>query len=281
MKYMRGKTGKVLAIGVAMIASTIIVATYVSVERSRVADSAWNWLHADAIAYRLDPTAERALEIANYYFNWYGDGAYDLEKAKFYYREALKRDPHINTPWYQLARIDFLEGKFRSAIYKVNKQIALHSDPADPFYDRAHYVRGLTYGYIGRYKRAEADFLGLIERHGDHSHWAYYVDLGWFYFSEGKFEALKEVSLTGVRHYPDNPWVLSNLGLAHLNLEEYDEAERVLNFALREANKLSIDDWQSAYPGNDPALADQGLREMIAAIEGNVALAVDNMSTVE
>ena len=257
----------------------LLVSGLVYVNKVHVADLVWHGFRAGKVAYTLDPTAERARTIGDYYFNWSGEGAYDLEKAKFYYNEALLLDSNTNGPWYQLARIDFLEGNFHSAIYKFNKQIRLHSDTQDPFYDRAHYVRGLTYGYMKLFDRAETDFLGLIERNGESSHWAYYVDLGWFYFSQGKFEELRQISEQGVQYYPDNPWILSNLGLALLNLGEPEKAVPSLEKALEEAEKLTIDDWERAYPGNDPRLAEQGLNEMIKALNDNLILAVDKSSS--
>ena len=258
--------------------AVVIVVGGIYFSRAPIANETWDQFRLAEISFFLDPTAERAFAIGNYYFNWNLEGAYDLEKARSYYQEALTRDPHISGPWYQLARIDFLEGEFNDAIFKLNEHITLHPDPDEPFFNRAHYVRGLTYGYVGRYESAEKDFLELIARTDEKAHWAYYVDLGWFYFSQGKFNELGSVSAEGLERYPDNPWILSNLGLALMNLN-HAEALPVLTFALEEAKKLTLGDWERAYPGNDPRLATQGLSEMRAVIEENLALVVDKQKT--
>lgn len=244
------------------------------VERMRIADALWEEFRLGTVAYFLDPTADRAFAMGNYYFNWNFEGAYDLERAEYFYQEALGHNPNLSGPWYQLGRIDFLKGNFDAAVFKLNRQINLHPDVREPFYNRSQYVRGLTYGYMERYDRAEKDFQDLLERTEEDAHWAYYVDLGWLYFSQGKFKELGQASAEGIVHYPNNPWILSNLGLALMNLDQ-PEAVFVFEFALEEANKLTLDDWQRAYPGNDPRLAAQGLSEMIAAIEENLVIAVD------
>ena len=241
-------------------------------QRAVMADYLWGEYRLADVSYYLNPSARRAFEIGNYYFNWDFEGAYDLETARFYYQEALTHDQSISGPWYQLGRIDFLEGDFSAAILKFDQQIAAHPDTEDVFFDRAHYMRGLTYGYMRQFTLAERDFMELLERSGEDAHWAYYVDLGWIYFSQGKFEELGDVSSEGVMRYPDNPWILSNLGLALMNLG-YVEAAPVFAFALEEAQKLTVSDWERAYPGNDPRLASQGLSEMVAAIEENLAAA--------
>ena len=49
----------------------------------------------------------------------------------------------------------------------------------------------------------------------------------------------------------------------------------MLGRALEEAKKLNERYWEKAYPGNDPRVAAQGLKEMLQAIESNLSLVGD------
>lgn len=80
------------------------------------------------LSLAINPDARFTLYLGNYYFNVYGDGVYDLVRAEKFFYKALELDPRVPDAWHQLARIDFLRGKFRSALDKINWQIELHGD---------------------------------------------------------------------------------------------------------------------------------------------------------
>jgi len=214
--------------------------------------------------------AELAVWVGNYYFNVYGDGVYDLVKAEQYFKRALELDPRVPDAWHQLARIDFLRGYFNSALHKVNQQLELHGDS---FMD-SYYLRGLIYGYSGKFEEAEADFKTFIAWRP--VSWAAHNDLAWVYFQAGEYERARQMAEEGLVLHPSNPWLLTMYGVSLLNVEEREKAHAVFERALKEAQKLTQNDWERAYPGNDPAVAGQGLAEMIEAIKKNLALtAVD------
>lgn len=214
--------------------------------------------------------AELALKAGNYYFNVYGDGVYDLEKARDYFNLALDLDPNVPDAWHQLARIDFLEGDFYNALKKINKQLEIHRDSLMP----AYYVRGLIHGYARQFKKAEKDFIIFLKY--DPKNWATHNDLAWIYFQMGDYENTETIARKGLRWAPDNPWLLNILGVSLLNLNSKEEAHMILKKALENAKTLTETDWHKAYPGNNPTVAVAGIRAMIKTIEFNIALVVDN-----
>lgn len=259
--------------------TSLLVGALLFFYRIEVGTMIWNTLRLDTLALPLSNDAELAVEIGNYYFNTYGDGMYDLEKAERYFKQALEIDSRAPLAWYQLGRIDFLNGRFFSAIEKFNKNIELHNSIENQAVMRTHYMRGLTYGYMKWFESAEADFLRLLGWHKDKpptpEEWALYVDLSWIYFQQGKYEEIEELTKEGLARFPDNPWVLNMRGLSLINLNRSSEAQPLFEKALEEAQKLTEEDWARAYPGNDPRIAAQGLASMITSLEFNFLLTVD------
>lgn len=214
--------------------------------------------------------AELALKIGNYYLNGDGDNVYDLEKAREYFNLALALDPNVPGAWHQLARMDFLEGSLYNALEKINKQIEIHGENFMPSY----YVRGLIYGYVKQFKKAEEDFLKLLE--WDSKNWTAYNDLAWIYFQTGEYEKAKKIARRGLEANQDNPWLLNILGISLLNLSSKKEAAGILEKALEKAKNLTEEDWYKAYPGNDPTIARAGIEGIIRTIELNLNSIAEN-----
>lgn len=209
--------------------------------------------------------ADLAMFIGNYYFN---GGNYDLGKAKAAFEKALRIDSSVLGPRYQLARVYFLNGDYAGALDFINEELKLHPD-----FKRSHYVRGLIYGYNGDLARAEEDFKMFLE--WDPRSWAGYNDLAWIYFRQGNYLKVKETALTGLQWNSDNPWLLTSYGVAMLNTGERKTAGAILTKALSAAQKLTLEDWQKAYPGNHPSIAPEGLNTLIGTIRKNIQLTVD------
>jgi len=246
--------------------------------RAELGSVLWKTFRLAQPAILLNEDAQLALDIGNYYLNAGNTGVYDLEKAQKYFNKSLEIDPSISGPWLKLGTIDFLGGYFWSAIAKFNKQLEFHGDMNARFFMRTHYMRGLTFGYIGFLGDAKADFLNLLVWNKgleNETSWAYYNDLAWIYFQMGDYQRTEEVAEEALLSYPDNPWLLNMRGVALLNLERKDVARTILSRAIEEGRKLTEEDWKRAYPGNDPRLAGQGLSAMIEALEFNLSLAVD------
>lgn len=210
--------------------------------------------------------ANKILVRGNYFFNVYGDGVYDLQKAAHYYEAALRIDPTVPDAWHQLARIDFLNGDFDEALVKINKQLELHGDS----FMASYYIRGLIYGFMKEYDHAESDFKTFLT--WDPKNWAALNDLAWVYFSQGRYTETADVAASGLSFAPTNPWLLTMRGVALLNMGQTDEARALLQEAQQQARQLTTRVWSYAYPGNDPRLAGEGVEQMRAVIAANLAL---------
>ena len=210
--------------------------------------------------------AELAMQIGNYYF---GRGGYDLERAERGYQKALRAQPGILWGHYQLARIHFVRGDYEKALEEISGELA-----ANPQNLRSLYVRGLIYGYRSYPEdlaKAEEDFRRFTQ--WAPKEWAGYNDLAWILAKESKHKEAKQAIETAFRQVPEadrNPWLWNSLGVAELNLRAYSEAKRSFEKAKALAEKLSVRDWRSSYPGNDPASAEAGLAAFRAAIEENL-----------
>lgn len=234
-------------------------------------------LQQEPISVVEPPTGLSDFDLGQYYFNHgdHADGAYDLKKARQYYEAAIASDPKgYNLVWYQLGRIDFIEGKFLSALYKFDKQIEYFGDEIPNVY----YMIGLTYGYKARQSGEEEDWERGAEGFKKYiefdptSPWAR-VDLSWIYFAQGKYEEMIEPLEEGLLHNPENAWLLNMYGLALMNTERREEALQEFLKAREAASKLTTEDWGKSYPGNNPADWEQGLSEFRTAISKNIELA--------
>ncbi len=210
--------------------------------------------------------ADSLFNKGNYYF---GSEAYDLGKAQNKYEWALKIYSQAQGPHYQLARIYFLKADFSRALDEINTEIKNFPD-----FKRSYYVRGLINGYAKNFPQAISDFEEFLK--WDEKSWAAHNDLAWIYFQTGDYENAEKISREGLQWNPDNPWLLNSLGTALLNLNEKKEAKNAFKKALAGAQKLTPSDWQRAYPGNNPVIAEEALRKMVENIEFNLSLIVNN-----
>ena len=203
------------------------------------------------------------LAIGNSHF---GSGrVYDIKKAEKAYIEAIKLDPNLFEPHYQLGRIHFINGKFTSALIEVEKTLAL-----DPEFKHAYYLRGLVYGYQGNLDNAIIGFEEFIKR--DDVNWAGYNDLAWVYFKKGDYVKVKEVAGKGLERGAGSPWLNNMYGTALMNLGERKEAKKYFEVALQIAEAMKPADWGGSYPGNNPVIYQQGLEETKNVIRHNLAL---------
>ncbi len=222
------------------------------------------------------PDTDDPFALGQYYFNEGDpvDGAYDLVKARHYYEEALRNDPAGNSAaWYQLGRIDFLEGKFDAALYKFAKQTQYFEDQNPNVY----YMIGLVNAYKARetkkeedWQKAEEAFQKFLTYFPDNP-WGS-TDLSWVHFMQGAYEEMKPVLEKALEISPHNPWLLNMYGLALLNTDKKTEASEYFVRAKEEAEKLTVEDWGRSYPGNDPNSWRAGLEEFLTAIERNLRL---------
>lgn len=252
-------------------AASLIAALSLFAYRDQAARIAWR-VSLPRLALRLDRAdAELAGELGHYYFN---GGAYDLKKAEEAYQKAVAANPGILWGHYQLARINFIEGHLDKALDEIDKELAVHPENL-----RSFYVRGLIYGYEGELDKAEEDFKKFkVWAPGE---WAGYNDLTWIQAKLGKFQDAKNTILNAFERLPAekarNPWLWTSLGVARLNLKEYNEAKDAFETALKITESMSAQYFFSAYPGNDPRGAEDAFRQFKATLYFNLGVAHERL----
>lgn len=211
--------------------------------------------------------AKLAMFLGNYYFGQtLGKSEYDLTKAKRAFKKAVKITPGILWGHYQLARIAFAESDFTEALREINEELRFNPENL-----RSLYVRGLIYGYQGDLEKAETDFSRFIA--WAPMEWGGYNDLSWILSKRGKDAEAEKVIQQALRKVPDaekNPWLWNSLGVAQLNLNDYNNAVTSFNKAQTLAENITNRDWRLAYPGNEPNSAADGLLAFRNAIEKNL-----------
>lgn len=224
----------------------------------------WQKYRNPELTLLVDRTnAKLAQDIGNYYF---GAPAYDLERAKAGFEKAIKIERGILWGHYQLARIYFVEKKFVGALEEINLELKYN-----PGNFRSLYVRGLIYGYTSQFSEAENDFKHFTL--WVPKEWAGYNDLAWILGREGKYKEAEKVLKEALRVVPEadkNPWLLNSLGVMELNLGERASAKKNFLEAKKRAEKLTIQEWVRAYPGNNPEELVEALRAFRSAIDENL-----------
>jgi len=249
----------------------IIVFVSIYLGRDSLASFVWQKYRAPQVAVFLDRSnAELAMFIGNYYFNGViGGGEYNLDIAEKAYQKAVSINPRILWGHYQLSRIAFVKGDYEQALAEIMKELK-----ANPENLRSLYVRGLIYGYRGQagdLAKAEADFRRFT--FWAPSEWAGYNDLAWILSKQGKYKEAKEAitaAFREIRESENNPWFWNALGVAELNLKKYPSAADSFKKAKELAEKLTLEEWRRAYPGNNPASAESGLFAFRKAISENL-----------
>jgi len=227
------------------------------------AHDVFTYTHLPQLAIFLAPEDPiLRFNIANYYFS---SSAYNIKKAENYFLQALKIDQSLQGLHYQLARIYFVQGKFYTALEKINKEIELYPD-----FKRSYYVRGLIYGYTDRLPEAESDFKEFLKWKPDS--WAGNNDLAWILFQQGKYAETRDVALAGLAIAPNNLWLLNSLGLALLNTNDKEGAREAFTKALAASALMSESDWGVAYPGNNPKSYAEGFSKTKESIKQNMEL---------
>lgn len=204
--------------------------------------------------------------LGEYYF---GSGTYDLEKAKSYFEKSINLDEKLPLAHYQLSRVYFITGDQAKALTEINKEIKYNPD-----FMRSYYIRGLVHGYSGQLQYAVDDFKTFLA--WKPTSWAGHNDLAWVYFQQGDFENAYITAMTGIKHSPDNPWLLNTVGISLKNLGQPELAKGAFEKALTKINTLSPEEWGKAYPGNDPAFYDKGFSNMKKTVENNLSLLQTN-----
>lgn len=217
------------------------------------------------ISYTLDPSAARAFDYGERHFNATDGFGYDIDRAQYFFRLAAAQDPMLPYVYHELARIDFLRGNFAAALAKINFQIAMHGDQTP----NSYYIRGLIEGYMGAYDRSAADYkhyLGLLST----TNWAGLNDYAWVLLKAGRYEEAAQITDVALRLFPDNPWLLNSNAIAAYERGDQHRALDSARKAVVAVGSVSNAEWLQAYPGNDPAVASQGVESFKKAVTNNL-----------
>ncbi len=210
------------------------------------------------------------LSVASFYYQrgnyFFGGETYDIDRAQESYERALTfSNVHQEPIHYQLGRVYFIKGKLDAALVQFDAQLV-----ADPAFTKSYYMRGLTYGYLGNYARAEEDFKSYL-LHNPQS-WAARNDLVWVYFLSGNFAEAEALAREGLNIVPGNAWLSNALGALLISQERYEEARGYLETARKAFVAIGPEGWGVAYPGNDPRIYEQGYQETLASVDQNLEL---------
>jgi Flp pilus assembly protein TadD len=195
---------------------------------------------------------------------------YNIVLAEWFYEQSLRYEFSTdNKPreyvLYQLGRIEFIKGNFEQSEKYLLKELELFPEHA-----HTYYTLGLVYGYESREEEAIDAFRKFLEYMP--SSLAARNDLAWLLFRVGDLEAAMEVIEPAVLLAEPNPWILNTYGVIVMNLGDLDTAENSLVQAQRLVEVMTPADWGKAYPGNHPAIYDEGLEAMRTSINNNLQL---------
>ncbi len=189
---------------------------------------------------------------------------YDLKEAELFLKEALRLDPHIPFAHHQLARVDFLRGNFYSALWQINRELEINSSPSPSSY----YVRGLIEGYMGRYEDSAKDYEHFLQFAPNN--WAGLNDYAWVLLKAGRNSEAVAVTERGLTYFPDNPWLLNSSAIALYETGNVQKARVRAERAITASAKLSEQEWLTAYPGNNPKVAQEGIATLRKSAQDNM-----------
>ncbi|MGD0629655.1 MAG: tetratricopeptide repeat protein [Terracidiphilus sp.] len=140
-----------------------------------------------------------------------------LDEARSACNRAIAIDPNLAPPYCTLARIDAVAGNTALATSEVEKALQL-----DPRSAEAYGVQSEVFEAEGRGNDAIASVQKAIDLAPDY--WRWQVALGNYFYTGGKLEEAAEQYRKAVALTPDNATALLDLGLASLQLGQYDDA---------------------------------------------------------
>ena len=219
---------------------------------------------AEDISYYFFPSAQRAYQYGVAHFSVADPGDYDLNRAEDFFYRAAALDPHLPYVWHELARISFLHGNLPKALAQINIQIDNEGDQTP----NSYYVRGLIEGYMEDYADSERDYAHFIQF--DPHDWAGVNDYAWVLLKDHKPQEADSAIALVLSYASNNPWLLNSDAIALSELGSTTGARARIDAAAVAVAKLSPGDWSYAYPGNDPAIASQGLAAFRAAVLQNM-----------
>lgn len=227
-----------------------------------VSQALWKHTHwSFLVSFSDDP--QFLFDAGSYYMDSRVARDYDLDAAEKFIKKAVSNDPSILYGFHQLARISFLKGDFGNARAYIDLQILRHNGKTP----NAYYVRGLIKGFAGDYESAAEDYEYFLKFSPDN--WAALNDYAWVLLKASRpGDALKALD-HGLEFWPENPWLWNNKATALHELGRLEEALLAADAAFQHVPAVTEDDWITAYPGNDPLIAGEGVAALRGAITAN------------
>jgi tetratricopeptide (TPR) repeat protein len=216
------------------------------------------------ITFFLAPSSERAFAYGTNHLDYASADSYDIDRAQYWYGKVAVSDPNYHYLNHQLARIQFLHGNFNTALFYINKQIALEGTSTP----NSYYIRGLIEGYMGRYDDAVKDYAYFVSK--DPHDWAALNDYTWVLLKAQRYREADKVTAQALTQFPNNPWLLNSRATALYELHDYAEAYKTAKQASDAVQKVTTAEWSHSYPGNDPKVASEGLASFKKAIADNI-----------
>lgn len=207
------------------------------------------------VSLALSPSAERAYQYGNHHFDSAFPGSYDVDRAEYLFNKAHELDPKFPYVQHQLARVEFLRGNFDVALSHINGEINL--SPEGPTSKSSYYIRALINAYRGDYETSGRDYKKFLKSYP--TNWAAINDYAWVLLQDDKARKAVDVTLKGLMHHPENPWLLNTNAIALYEIGMTDAAREQARKATQAIMHTDEEDWLKAYPGNDPRVASDGL----------------------
>lgn len=203
---------------------------------------------------------------------------YNTTLTNFFLNQALLFDSKDGTPppyaYYQLARINFIQGNLNTALDFLSKEEHYYPD-----HSKVLYIRGLTLGYLGRDNEAIASFAKYVQENPES--WAGRNDLSWLLFKEGRFKEAIAVIEPAYITNPANPWVLNTYGILLMNTGDLKKSHEILSSGYKISLMITENGWGMAYPGNNPSIYNQGLESMRNSFLNNLQLVEQKLKQVK
>jgi tetratricopeptide (TPR) repeat protein len=218
----------------------------------------------EILSIRIFPNADRAFSYGEEHFDATNPSQYNINLANYFFWQARDLDPNLLYVDHEIARIYFLRGEYGAALVAINLQIENHGDSTP----NSYYIRGLIEGYMGDYGDADIDYKHFIPF--DPHDWAAKNDDAWVLLKANRYEDALQITDAGLADDPTNPWLLNSQATALYELGNYKQALSSATMALNAFSTLTDAQWSHAYPGNDPAIAPQGLATFKNAIVENI-----------
>lgn len=249
--------------GVPLIAAILLLAALLLITRGPI-EREWQDIQEN-LAYNAHPSAALAFALGEYHFDSSAHpAAYDINRAQYFFQLALAQDPHLPYIYHELARIAFLQGNFPVALAYIDIQIENQGEKTP----NSYYVRALIEGFKGDYADAESDYAEYLRY--DPIDWAAVNDYSWVLLKDDKPAQADAAIEKVLPYFQTNAWLLNSDAIALSEMGDATSAKERIAAASQAIATMTPQQWTSAYPGNDPGIAGEGLEAFKTAVAANM-----------